>query len=462
MRPTKKQLLAALAALLAAAALLFTINQCSRRYPERFQGNAEFDTPTSLLTLSFTIPYADLADRLDQALDGVRYEKTLSIAKASSEKITLRLEKSGPASLSSKNGELLCTMPLRVRATLAESSLGESFTKLVRPLEAEAFVSLATPLAVTPDWQFDSRFRVSSVNFTREPLLWIGPLGLNLTGAVERMLEMESERIGGELDSFAAKQDVLRHSLEKGWLELQRPMAIGGDAFPAWITLSADTLRASLEPLPAGLACHLAITGTLQASADTIGQAPATPLPPFRELDDDGRNSAAPIILHAAIPFSELDRRLEAALAGRQFKAGPHTTTIAEIETYATAKGVAAAVTTTGELHGTLFLSGTPVFDPRNQQLRLDNLDFTLSQNPAAGSAEALLQPALRTILEPYASLDVGKLSALLRREAGRIPGLELDSIRVTRVESIPDRRTLHLLLHAETVGSAQDDPVGK
>lgn len=460
MRPRTIRLTLALAALLAAVALLILTSHDSGRRPERFRGPREVSLPPSELTLPLTLPYPLLASWLDQAFDGETLEKTLTVAKASSEKITLRLAKSGPASLSAHNGELHCTLPLQVRATLVESSLGDAFTNLVRPLEAEARLTLATPLALTPDWHLATRFRIVSVHFTREPVLWIGPLGLNLTGAVERMLAMESDKIGRQFDTQAAALEEVRLRLEAGWNKLQQPIPLGTPAFPAWLLVSPDSLKASLETRTEGLLCRMAVNGTLQATTDTTAMKPPRPLPPYRKIDTPSPDRQGSIALLASIPFKELDRRLEAALTDRELRAGPYNAIITNIETYATPNGIAAAITTRGALPGTLYLSGTPTIDEASQAVLLEEFETSLAATPKAGSAEALLRPALYSLLAPYSRLELAAPLARLHENAATIPGLRLDSIRITRMESLPDQQMLYLLLHAEILpGAAVAEP---
>jgi hypothetical protein len=167
--------------------------------------------------------------------------------------------------------------------------------------------------------------------------------------------------------------------------------------------------------------------------------------------------------LVAEIPYTAVDSILAEKLVGHSFDAKGHRITVTRARLYGSGDRVVLEVRIRGDARGTLYLVGTPLFDPVTQGIAVPDLDFSLeSKELLPNVADWLLGDQLRDEMRGAAHFELGgritkirgQVDDALNRNLGRSVRLSggVDALRPLGVFVFP--RSLAAVVAAD--GHAQ------
>ena len=307
-------------------------------------------------------------------------------------------------------------------------------------------VGLATTVAWRPDWTVEPRTAASPV--TAGVRCRLTRARVDVTDRVRQLVQKELDRAAPRLDAEIADAIQLRRRVESVWADLQEPIRADSGVY---LVLRPESVAVALPPRADGATLSTTVTVRLRPRV-MVGERPAVdtlPLPDFRDaLPGDGFR----IALMAELPYRAANELLNDELAGKAFEVQGRTVRVKGVRAYGSGERLVLAVRVGGDARGTLYLVGTPRYDPAAQVVTVPDLDFSVeTRSVVAETAEWLLRSRLRERLRERARFAVGAHVEEIRRDVAEAMnrrlsrGVQLsggvDSLRAVGVTVTPSSR---------------------
>ncbi|MGQ0649101.1 MAG: DUF4403 family protein [Gemmatimonadaceae bacterium] len=334
-----------------------------------------------------------------------------------------------------------------------------------------ARVQLVSDLALTRRWELVTRTRIGSI----EPMsdsardrCRVTIFRIDVTDRVMNATRGVLEAQLRQLDSAIANVKT-RSRFERWWRDMSRPIRLTDSV---WFTINPSDVRlrgvrSDSGELIAGLrltARPRIETGNRPNDFDLF-----TPLPPL--LRADTGQQGLHVALDGEIDYAVATAMLKRALVAKRIDIGDRHLVIADADLRGIGAGrVALGVRFTGGVSGMMYLTGTPVYDPRADQLLVPDLAYDLHTSNALVLGLAWLNDdAIRDFLRARARFPVNSQIDRLRALAER--GMNRDLAQGVRLVATLDRANAlavramrsSLRVRAEATGAAHleiDKPV--
>jgi hypothetical protein len=273
-----------------------------------------------------------------------------------------------------------------------------------------------------------------------------------LTEARIDVTERVRTAVQGALDGIAPRVDrelreraELRATLAEVWSTLQEPVRVADSVY---LQFRPDSVRIA-APTASGNRLGTVVSVGLRPLV-VIGPRPtydSVPLPP---LLPGARPSGFRVSFMAEVDFRTASRLVADEVVGRVLEMpGNHRLRISSVDLYGNGRQLVVRVAVRGDATGTIYLTGTPVYDATLREIVIPDLDFTVeSRNALVGPANWLLHDQLRDRLRTAAHFPVGERMESLHRDvnealqrplgssatlSGRIDAWRPRGIQVTR-----------------------------
>ncbi len=220
------------------------------------------------------------------------------------------------------------------------------------------------------------------------------------------------KRIAGKIRGFFQRQTLkkenlaenpfLRQQIGKAWDALQKPIRLKD----GWSLL--------LQPQSVSLSALSEESETVGLVAEVVGKpvlvaGPAAPtglqaLPAF-SISDAPVDKGFHISLQTELPFDRLGEELTNRLKGKSYTAAGNTFSVKKVRVYGSGDSLVVGATLSGDIRGTVYLAGTPRYDPSSQEFSLGNLDYTLETRQAlVRAADWMMHSDLRDAIAKKAA----------------------------------------------------------
>lgn len=217
---------------------------------------------------------------------------------------------------------------------------------------------------------------------------------LNLPGVREQVREAMQAALADAL-----KQVSLRASLARVWPELNAPREVQ----PALWLLPQPERVAFVEPVGNG---RMVTTGlAVQARPVLVsGARPALAVPPVPRPERSVSGEGVHLALKGDIALTDAAALLNRQLAGKPIKAGSRTVQIDNIRLYGFEDKAVIGLLLSQPVQAEIFLLGKPVFDVEKNEVRFEQLEYSLgTRDFLTRSASWLLGGTFRSTLEQRA-----------------------------------------------------------
>ncbi len=249
--------------------------------------------------------------------------------------------------------------------------------------------------------------------------------------------EQSRERLSGSLRRFLTRQALknetrlvqnkfVRQQLDQVWSSVQKPIPLQNGLA---LLLDPEALSVSVLPdqeesvtLILGMRAQPKIVGAaVQPSPKPLPEIAITPAPP---------KSGFHIALESELPYDQLGREMTDRLKGTTYGGKDGSVMLEKVRVYGSDQALVAAVDVKGSANGTIYLYGTPVYDPAARSLALVDPDYTLETlEVLSRSADWLLHSGLREKLTRRAVWPAGEkidaaresITAALNRQYGQL-----------------------------------------
>ena len=288
-------------------------------------------------------------------------------------------------------------------------------------------VALRTTLAFNRDWTIAPKTRPAPVRAGVRCKLT--EANIDVTERVQALVAGLLDRIAPQIDEKIRDAVDLRHRLEDVWSDIQQPIRASSNVF---VVIGPEAIAAT-PPRGKGTTLTTNVDVTVRPRV-VIGDRPQVtelPLPPSGPVQP-GRGFQVQLV--AQIPYTTVDSILKTKLVGHTFDAKGHKVTVTGAKLYGSGDRVVLEVRIKGDARGTIYLVGTPEFDPVTQVIAVPDLDFSLeSKELLPNVADWLLGDQLRDELRGAAHFELGDRVAKIRGQVDDALNRDLGrSVRLT------------------------------
>jgi len=206
-----------------------------------------------------------------------------------------------------------------------------------------------------------------------------------------------------DVDERAARLD-LRSRFEEWWSVLQRPIELGDSL---WLVMEPEGVRRG--PVR-GTGDALLVDMAVRARPRIVfGQSPATVEASLPPLDSGSIEPELDLRVDARAEYAFGSRFLVQQLAGREIRLGGRTLRVDSLRVYGVGDGkLAMEVLVSGDLKGSIYLTGRPVVDAGTERIAVPDLEFDIATGEAIYRfVPQLAARSLRDFLRQEASWPV-------------------------------------------------------
>ncbi len=284
----------------------------------------------------------------------------------------------------------------------------------------EAVLGLQTRLTWNENWGLDPVTTVPPVQFTNRCEITF--LKFDVTAKVQEGFAAGLKQGAALADARIRAAAQFKPMAEGAWRELSAPILL---APGMWLVMNPQA--PFVGPLKGQ---GTTVTGTIGFTAQPRivfgprpnGTSAALPKPATSPRNGDGFH----VMVEGRIDFDDASRRLTAALAGETYTYVGHDVRVTRAALWGAGEKAVLELLLAGDVNGTIYLLGTPAYDPAANALYVKDLDYSLETTHAlANAADWMLHGTFRRSIADEArwGLDTavadvkGRLSAALNRQ---------------------------------------------
>ena len=314
--------------------------------------------PPSAINLRVETSAADLGAIINQSLPKELYKGQGGLG------TSVTVLRTGPVVVTSSDNFVYITLPVQ----LTFSYLVYESYPLRTGLRFKARVN------VTPDWRLKTQLYYTGLSDNMAETFKVGPLSLKPKTMVESITQPVQNLLAPIIDNKVNDSVQLKGKVAKLWQTAFSPMLISKE-FSAWLKLNPE--RVVLTPILATDNQILLTIGVITGAEITVGPKPvATPvraLPPVQQLS--AFDKSFNIQLAADVFFADLVNALNPVLLDKTF-GNDKKITIKSFSLKGEEGRLVVVLTTTGDFDGQLTVVAKPVYNPTNNSLAFENVDF--------------------------------------------------------------------------------------
>ena len=428
--------------------------------PQAVKKTVSVTVPVSTINLPVTYRVEQLADYLNNKITGTFLEKHVFL-NSGKEEIYLALTKKEKITVSSTGKQLICTLPLSVEGTVVNSSLGETLSKLLKPIQTGIIITLATPISLDSNWNLSTRFEIKEYKWLSEPVLDIGPFRIHIKDHLDKEIQEKGNYLTRLLDEQINEEVSLKPTVSGVWKDLQKPILINKRPSEVWLKFICEDIQGRIDLDAETITCFTHLKAKPMIITDTATVAKTVPLPGFILLPETKKVPISSLYIYAYSSFAEINDQLNSFFRGKTYSAKGHTVAIKNIHAYASANGLTIAVQTDGMLKSKFFISGQPVFDTSGQRLEIQDFDFSVdSKNVFMQAGEELLHNQIKDAIASKLNLNLNSLinkipdlvhDAISKGKAGKTISLTLNELTIKSCDIQMGAEKIHIVAHVLT-----------
>jgi len=399
----------------------------------------------SSINLRVEASAADLAAIINQSLPKELYKGKGGLG------TSVTVLRTGPVVVTSSDNYVYLTLPVQLTFSYA---MYESYP-LRTGLKFKAKVN------VSPDWRLKTELYYTGLSDNLAETFKVGPLSLKPKTLVDSITQPVQGLLAPIIDNKVNDSVQLRAKVAKLWQLAFSPILVSRE-FSAWLKLNPE--RVVLTPVSATNNQILLSIGVITGAEITVGPkpvaAPVKALPPVQQLSTFDKSFN--IQLATDVFFADLESALNPVLLGKTF-GDDKKITIKGLGLKGEAGRLVVVLTTTGDFDGQLTLIAKPVYDPLNNSLTFEDVDFDtknagwlittgswLFSSTIKGTIKSKLNASVVEQLEKARLKASSALSSVAIAEHVKLTGA-VKSLSLGEAIVLTDRLSVHVVAQGES-----------
>lgn len=392
----------------AVAAVLFAA--CSKvkaPAPPRATLDSVLTVPVSTLKVPVYYVIQDVEDVVNEKIGKQSREARVAI-NPKGDSLFLTIQRFEPVTIQYNGHRTLSfRIPLDVNGFFRAKKLGIKIQNST-PIHARMALHVSTQIGLDPSWNLKTRTTLHRIEWMAEPRLNIAGVKVNLRPPIDRALENHKADILAKIDGSLGGLVKLGPSIEKVWLDLQKPIRINHKVVPVWLKTQGRNMSGRLmQSSKDTLAVEVTLETTIESILDSASHADLkTPLPKFHRTDS--LNPGVRAFVKATIPFEEVNRVVGQITDTMTFRFSDRKVKIRSSEVYGTPDGIAVGLSLAGDVRGEVYLRGNIGFDSLKNQLVVSDFSFDVaSEQSLVQAADWFTHGMIIERIAPYLTLPM-------------------------------------------------------
>jgi len=401
--------------------------------------------PPSSINLSVEASAADLAAIINRSLPQQLYKGQGGLG------TSVNVLRAGPVVVTANDNFIYLTLPVQLTFS---NALYESYP-LRTGLRFKAKVN------VTPDWRLKTELYYTGLSDNLADTFKLGPLSLKPKSMVENTIQPVQKLLAPIIDTKINDSIKLRAKVAPLWQNAFSPKLVSKE-YSAWLKLTPEKIV--MSPLLAANNKILMSIGVIAGAEITVGPQPAAapvkPLPPVQHFP--AFDKSFHIQLAADIFFADLVTALNPVLLDKTF-GKEKKITIKSFNLKGEDDRLVVVLTATGDFDGELTLFAKPVYNPQNNSLTFENVDFDtknagwlisagswLFSSSIQGTIKTKLDTSVVEQLEKARLKASSALSSVQVAEHVKLSGA-VKSLSLGEAAVLNDRLSVHVIADGES-----------
>ena len=394
-------------AVLALSICLFSCSRIKAPAPPHTTVDSTLVVPVSTLNVPVYYVIADVEAMANEKIGSAPKEANIALNKKG-DSLFLTIARYEPVSIRYDGiRSLTCRVPVDISGYFRAKKLGIT-VKNKTPVHARVALTVTTKVSLDKTWNLKTKTTFDKLEWLEEPKLNIAGVKVNLRPPMENALEKHKADIVAKIDGSVGGLVKLGPSIEKVWLDLQKPISINRKVVPVWLktegkNMSGRLVQSSKDTIAAEVSLETSIESVLDSAANAV---PKTPLPPFHRTDS--LNPGVHAFVKATIPFDVVNRVIRQVTDTMKFRYGDHVVRVKSSEVYGTTEGIAVGLSLAGDVRADVYLRGDIGFDSVTNQLRVTNFIFDInSEQSLVNAADWFTHGTIIERIQPYLTLPM-------------------------------------------------------
>ena len=407
--------------------------------------SASAAVPPSSINLRVEASAADLAAIINQSLPKELYKGKGGLG------TSVTVLRTGPVVITSSDNYVYLTLPVQLTFSYY---MYESY-----PLRTG--LRFKAKINVTPDWRLKTELYYTGLSDNLAETFKVGPLSLKPKTIVDNITQPVQNLLAPIIDNKVNDSVQLRGKVAKLWQHAFSPILISRE-FSAWLKLNPE--RVVLTPILATNNQIQLSIGVITGAEITVGPkpvaAPVKALPPVQQLS--AFDKSFNIQLATDVFFADLVSALNPVLLEKTF-GDDKKITIKGLGLKGEDGRLVVVLTTTGDFDGQLTLIAKPVYNPLNNSLTFENVDFDtnnagwlittgswLFSSAIRGTIKSKLNASVVEQLEKARLKASSALSSVVIAEHVKLTGA-VKSLSLGEAIVLTDRLSVHVVAQGES-----------
>lgn len=389
--------------------ILFLVG-CSRvkaPAPPHTTVDSTLNVPVSTLNVPVYYVIADLEALANEKIGGEPRQANVAL-NPKGDSLHLVITRYEPVSIRyDGRRSLTFRVPIDISGFFRTKKLGIT-VKNRTPVHARLALTVTTSMRLSQTWDLKTETRLDRVEWLEEPKLNVAGIKVNLRPPMETALNKHKEDIIAKIDGSVSGLVKLGPSIEKVWMDLQKPISINRKVVPAWLktegkNMNGRLVQSSKDTIAAEIGLETSIETVLDSASNAM---PGTPLPPF--FRKDSLHPGVHAFVKATIPFDVINGVIRQLTDTMKIAYKGNVARIRSSEIYGTDDGVAIGLSLAGDVQADIYLRGDIGFDSLQNQLVITNFVFDVnSEQTLIQAADWLTHGEIIERIQPYLTLPM-------------------------------------------------------
>lgn len=331
----------------------------------------------SYISLTLETSIDQVETFLNKKFDGLVYED-MDLKNNGGDNLMVKAWKQGRIELALEGNELTYEVPLKlwIKYYYEATKLGLTFSQ---PIEVEGAIVLKfkSGFTINPNWSVTTRTTPTGYNWLKTPALKLGLVDIPIGFIADNILKNNQKPLAQAIDKMVAEQLNMKEYGKEAWRALSTPMKIN-EEYNTWVVMHPVDLLTIPVTSSKGKILHQM---SVKALAEVfVGQPPhheVPPLPDMKIVEKVDKDFS--IMLQTRLLYSEMRNIARKHIAGKSYQIGNRNLTVTDVDIFPIKDRVALMANVEGDLKGTIYFTGRPVYDSATAEIKLDDVDFDIS-----------------------------------------------------------------------------------
>lgn len=331
-----------------------------------------YKSTTSFVNMPMEISLREIENQLNKSLNGLIYEDN----NLADDRTEMKIWKTGTIKLTEKNGKIESVLPLKV---WSKFKYGTDFMGLndTREIELNGTITLLSDVKLS-NWKMNTSSVIEDFNWSESPTILVAGKKVPVTYIINPTLSIFKAKVAKKIDDAIEKSCDFKPYVLDILAKMSTPI-LTSETYETWfkmmpieVYVTDAVLQKSKINMDMGLKC------TMQTM---VGQEPKNnynreviTFKPVTKMPDKTTASIA-----AVSTFESASRIITKNFQGKEFASGSRKITVQKVDLWAKDTKMIIALSMTGSIDGTIYLTGIPNYNPITKEIYFDQMDYVLS-----------------------------------------------------------------------------------